>query len=86
MHYLITRLGQGYQAPREDPRYLLGFVDASWVDYRMVEDLAESELGRCVLQAAAEVRTRAFKGDYLYFGDGAKTSRSSAADALDLQP
>lgn len=68
VHYLITRLGQGYDVKSTGPLAPLVFVDSSWVDYREVDDFTDTVLGQCILGAAAQVTTRAQKGNYIYFG------------------
>ena len=68
VHYLIARLGQGYDTKSTGPLDPLIFVDNAWVDYREVDDLTDTTLGQCILKAAAEVTTRAQRGNYIYFG------------------
>ncbi len=69
VHYLITRIGQGYDAPRGlyPP---LTIVHGSVVDYRDVDgaDFNKSPLGLCILEAASKIWADAPRGAYVHFG------------------
>ncbi len=67
VHYLITRIGQGYDAPSGlyPP---LTLVHGSVVDYRDVDDLVEQPLGKCILRAAGKVWFAGDRGAYVHFG------------------
>lgn len=69
VHYLITRVGQGYDAPKGlyPP---LTIVHGSVVDYRDVdaEVFNTSPLGVCILEAASQIWADAPRGAYVHFG------------------
>lgn len=68
VHYLITRIGQGYGKRQSGTLPALRIVETAYVDYRPVPGFAKTPLGRCVSAAASQIRCSAFRGNYIYFG------------------
>ena len=82
-HYtMYVRIGQGYDAPTTGPLApLLIVYDKAIIDYWDVENFTATPLGTCVAKAAREVRTRAFKGNYMYFSITNEAVPDPLADA-----
>lgn len=71
VHYVITRVGQGYKVSDKGPLApigVLGDPEPNYVDYRRVRGFERTPLGRCIDRAARRVRVRAFRGNYIYLG------------------
>ncbi len=67
VYYLIVRVGQGYGKHKPEEMPPLTLVEDSDVNYKSVPKLEKTALGKCILAAAAPIRTSAFRGNYMSF-------------------
>jgi hypothetical protein len=68
VYFLQVDVGQGYGKHKPEVMPPLIIVDESDVNYKPVARLEKTALGKCILAAAAPIRTSAFGGNYMGFG------------------